>query len=135
MTTAHQLSAPELHAIKILAKEADEKRALLVPGKIPLDFGLHITGDLIVNANTDARQPSAPKAVELVAALLSQFGPRKRSSIMEQIVDKGLSQSIVDAEQTLAIAQQMIAELTTHSIVTRRGNVTGTFAVTPVRVD
>ncbi len=61
MTTAHQLSAPELHAIKILAKEADEKRALLVPGKIPLDFGLHITGDLIVNANTDARQRPRPR--------------------------------------------------------------------------
>jgi nicotinamide mononucleotide (NMN) deamidase PncC len=134
--TTQSISAPELHALKIVsAKPADNVRKQLKPGTFELDFGVHVTGQLIVGAEGSMSQPTKPSAQMLVAALLSQFGPRKRVQIADQLMEHTLTESIKDSEQTLALAESIINALTTRQLVTRNGNVTGQFNVQPVRIE
>ena len=128
------LSPEELHALKILAKRAEKVRGLLKPGKVSLDFGVHITGDLIIGADGQLSSLTKPSSIDLVAALLSQFGPRKRVAIADQLVERGLRAMTQDPEQTTGLAESIINALTTHALVDRRGNVTGQFDLKHVKV-
>lgn len=130
----HSISSPELHALKIVAKRADDERKQLKVGTLNLDFGVHITGQLVVGADSKMLQPRKPTPVELVAAMLSQFGPRKRVEIADMIEEAGLAASTKDSEQTLALAESLINSLTTKVLVPRNGNVTGQFEIQPVRI-
>ncbi len=131
----HSISAPELHALKIVSKQADKLRKELKAGTLDLDFGVHLTGQLIVGADSQMLQPRKPDTVQLVAALLSQFGPRKRVEIADQLMEHTLSESIKDSEQTLSLAESVINALTTRELVARNGNVTGQFEIKPVRIN
>lgn len=129
------LKPAELHALKIVAKDCDKVRNLLVDGsKIPLDFGVHINGELIVNNGQEYSAPVKAPPELIIAALLSYFGPRKRSKIVEEVLDSGLTQAVKDPEQTKALAEELMNGLTTRTLTKRRGAVTGNFNVTPVHV-
>ena len=132
--TTQSISSPELHALKIVAKQADGLRKDLKVGTHELDFGVHLVGKLVVGANSEILAPQAPKAIALVAALLSQFGPRKRVAIADQLMEEGLLASTKDPEQTLSLAESLINGLTTRALVPRNGNVTGQFEIKPVRI-
>lgn len=129
-----KLTPAELHALKHVSKAADKCRAQLKPGTVELDFGVHLTGRLIVGEPSSFSQSSAPTAVDLVAALLSQFGPRKRVAIADKLIEQGLAATIVDGEQTRPLAESVINALTTRALVQRNGNVTGEFEVVPVKI-
>lgn len=128
------ISSPELHALKIVAKSADKLRKELKAGTHELDFGVHLTGKLVVGADSEMLQPQKPTAQQLVAALLSQFGPRKRVDIANQLMEQGLAASTKDVEQTQSLAESIINALTGKVLVPRNGNVTGQFDVKPVRI-
>lgn len=128
------LTPAEFHALKIIAKEADALRGSLVEGKsVPLDFGVHIVGDLIVNQSSQFNLSAKPSAELLVAGLLSKWGPRQRVAIVEELLEAGLTKAMKDPEQTKALAETLISGLTTRELTTRRGAVTGKFELTPVR--
>lgn len=129
------LKPAELHALKIIAKDCDKVRGQLADGsRVPLDFGVHVTGELIVNNAQEFNAPVKAPAELIIAALLSYFGPRKRASIVEEVLDSGLTQAVKDPEQTKALAETLINGLSTRQLTTRRGAVTGKFDVTPVHV-
>ena len=129
------LSPAELHALKILAKGAEDVRGRLTgPCTMPLDFGVHITGTLIVNADTQVNSSTAASNTLIIAALLSYFGPRKRATVVEEILDSGLAKAVKDPEQTKALAETLVEGLKTRALAPRRGAVTGQFTVVPVHI-
>ncbi len=115
-----------LHAIKKVGTEAEKVRDALADAKTyKIDSTVHFSGSLVVNPTMQITVSAKPPAELVLAALLSQFGPRKRVEIVELIIERGLEQAITDAEQTKPLAEQLINDLTTRSEVTRRGAVTG----------
>ncbi len=133
-TSPETLSPAQLHALKIVAKGAEPLRDRLKAGTQSLDFGVHITGDLIISPNGSMMQPRKADPILVIAALLSYFGTRKRSSIVEEIIESGLVKAVKDPEQTKELASTLLASLETRELVDRRGNVTGKFNVVPVHV-
>lgn len=121
-----ELTAEQLHAIAVAAKPAAATRNQLVEGsKVKIDFKIHLTGELIINHGGECQQTSNAPAIDLIAALLAEFGPRKRKSIVEQIVadrmKKGYAVDAAAKEQ----AQRLLTNAATVSMVSRRGAVTG----------
>jgi uncharacterized membrane protein len=127
------LSPAELHALKVLAKDADKVRDQLPDDKtIPLDFGVHIVGDLIVNGTSQFSQAQKPDMISVIAAVLAAVGgPKKRATLIDAIIYDGLANHTDD--KTSADAQRLVAGLTVKTVTERRGGVTGKFDMTPVR--
>lgn len=127
------LSPAELHALKVLAKDADKVRDQLKDGDtIPLDFGVHIVGDLVVNGASQFTASQKPDMIQVIAAVLAAVGgPKKRATLIDTIIYDGLANHADD--KTTADAERLVAGLTTSALTTRRGGVTGKFDVTPVR--
>lgn len=120
------LSPQLLHAIKKVGADAEKVRDSLADAKTyKIDAGVHFAGQLVVNPTSQISVSTKPPADLVLAALLSQFGPRKRVEIVEQIIESGLEKAIVDAEQTKQLAEQLLSDLTTRTVTTRRGAVTG----------
>lgn len=109
--------------------------------KYAIDFGVRVSGELIVGHDSSYMGNQVPKSIELVRLLLAQFGPRKRVDIVAEIVADVLRQRSVAAvqqdggpacgenDELTQLAQHLIDSLTTVAPQSRRGAVTGAVAV------
>lgn len=119
------LSPPQLHALRVIAKDADAVRdKLSAPHKYRLDFGLQIRGSLTVGDVTPTIRSSKPDSEKLLAMLLDQFGPRKRRAVVDELIG-----SFRGAKPDRELAADLVRALTTSFPVKRRGNVVGKFDV------
>lgn len=94
-----------------------------------VDFGVRVSGQVIVGHDAEFMANQVPKAVELVQCLLAQFGPRKRQQIVNELLTAGIKRTIapddVPVEGLVELAERLIDGLTMTSKGSRRGNVTG----------
>lgn len=121
-----QLTAPQLHALACIAKDAGKVRGKLAVRSYDVDFGVQITGTLNVAGNSTRVRTEKPAAERILAAILETYGPRKRVEIADAITADKLEQ--VD-ESTLTLVTDLINRLATKSTSVRRGAVAGTFDV------
>lgn len=98
-----------------------------------VDFGVRITGQVIIGHEADFTSNNAPKLLELVQALLAQFGPRKRATVVADLMLSGIARTIAPDDKPVdglaELAAALIDGLTTTTKGTKRGNVTGDVAV------
>lgn len=127
-----------LHALAVAAKPARNVRDQLQPGDYQIDAIVRIKGQLSVGHPQPCSSTSSVPAQLLLAAVLGQFGPRKRIAIVDQI----LATIAADAgavnvdNKSLQQAERLIRETTTQTPKTKNGNVTGKLDVSVVdRVD
>jgi hypothetical protein len=101
-----------------------------------VDFGVRVSGQVIVGHDAEFMANQTPKALDLVQCLLAQFGPRKRQQIVDEIIVAGIGKTIsqddVPIDGLAELAERMIDGLTLTSKGSRRGNVTGVCDVTVV---
>ena len=108
--------------------ELKKARKVLRDGKkYPLDFTIHVHGELTVGHASSATFGKQLSATILAAMLLEQFGPRKRKQIAKQIAasvndPEIVLADIVDAD-AIATAEQLVADTTEKSAGTRKGAV------------
>ncbi len=121
-----KLTAPQLHALACLAKDAAKVRGKLAVRSYDVDFGVQITGTLNVAGDATCTLTKKPAAERILAAILETYGPRKRIEIAEAITADKLEQ--VD-EASVQLVTDLINRLATKSTSTRRGAVAGQFDV------
>lgn len=128
------LSPEQLHALAVAGKPAAKVRDQLQPGDYQIDALVRIKGQLQVGHPQPCSSSSSVPAPLLLAAVLSQFGPRKRIAIVDQI----LATIAADAgavnvdNKSLQQAERLIRETTTQTPKTKNGNVTGKLDVSLV---
>ncbi len=121
-----QLTAPQLHALACIPKDAAKVRGKLAVRSYDVDFGVQITGTLNVAGNATCTITKKPSAERILAAILATYGPRKRLEIADAITADKLE--LVD-ESTLTLVTHLINRLATKSTSVRRGAVAGSFDV------
>lgn len=117
------------------SKLAAAARDRLKPGQVyEVDFGVRVTGSIALGHDNAYQSNNVPKSIDLVQALLMQFGPRKRQQIVNELITAGIPRTIAPDEQPVEglaeTAAKLIDGLTTTTKGTRRGNVTGDCEVT-----
>lgn len=123
------LTPQQLHAIAIAGKRAADVRDQLETKAYRVDFGVQVTGQLIVSDSQTVASTAAIRGELLIAALLEQFGPRKRKAIVSKLIadaDRIRGAKEVEASAT-AEAERLIRETIIRGTQTRRGAVTGKF--------
>lgn len=82
-----ELSALELHALKIAGKKADDVREDLEADTDPqpVDFLLHITGEITVAGDSDYIGQLKPELGDVLALTLSTLGPRARKQLADDL--------------------------------------------------
>lgn len=117
-----KLTPAQLHAVALVAKDASKVRDKLTPGEYSVDFGVQITGTLKVGDVQGFTSSAKPDAIDVIAALLMSFGPKKRFTIAESITAELLD--AVDDESRTA-AKDIFTRLATPISGERRGSVAG----------
>lgn len=94
-----------------------------------VDFGVRITGQVIIGHEAEFTANNVPKASDVVQALLAQFGPRKRQQIVSELITVGIPRTIAPEDEPVDgladLAAKLIDGLTTTTKGSRKGNVTG----------
>lgn len=145
---AEKLTAPQILALNRVTSDKLIKAArneVTAGEQYDLDFGVRVSGQLVINHDSQFTANIAPKPVELVKALLAQFGPRKRVELVDRLIADGTAKHIGGPEakspedyaardaELSALAERLTAGLTVTSPASKRGAVTGLIEVTPVR--
>jgi hypothetical protein len=129
----NELLPEQLIAISKIGSEAKlkEARKLLKDGReYSIDFGLRLQGKLNVAARQGCQFSTKPTAVQLVAMLLAEFGPKKRVAIVEGILGNRTVALVKDREPALQLlAERLITGLTLTVPGSKNGNVTADIAV------
>lgn len=116
-------------ALAVVARDAKKRRPELRVGKHNLNFGIQVQGTLSVAERCATVSNAKPALEPIVAALLSQFGPRKREKIVAKLIEGGYAESLKDKEAPVALAKRLIRDLTVKSKGSRFGNTTGVFDI------
>ena len=119
------ISPEHFHAIAIAGKPAAKLRDKLKVGKRRIDFTVRIHGDLVVNADETKAATKSISTSELLAGVLAHFGPRKRKSIVDEILAARPAKGYKIDEAANDEAARLIRETQIHGTATRRGAVTG----------
>ncbi|MEM8910829.1 MAG: hypothetical protein AAGC97_03600 [Planctomycetota bacterium] len=130
MTIGADLTPVQWHALAIAAKDAGKHRDELEPSDSgPVDFIVHVTGEVVVAEDSQRAAIKRPKDSELLAAVLGTYGPIKRERIVDEIIAEYREGVEVDPAAADA-AKRLAAGLSERSMVDRRGAVTGKVDVT-----
>lgn len=119
------MTPEQLHALAIAAKPASKVRDKLKPRKHRIDFTVRLHGELVVNADTTQASTSSVPAAELLAGVLAHFGPRKRKSVVDEILAARAAKGYKLEESATDEAARLIRETQTKGTATKRGAVTG----------
>lgn len=129
------LTPEQLHALAVAGKPAKKVRGQLKAGQTyEIDALVRIKGQLSVGHPQPYSEATSTPAQLLLAAVLAQFGPRKRIAIVDRI----LATIAADAgavnvdNKSLQQAERLIRETTTQTPKTKNGNVTGKLDVSVV---
>lgn len=125
----------QLMALTRIATEAKVKvaRKQLVEGSTyPIDFGLRITGDMLVGLGSEYPTAVKPSPVDLVALLLAELGPRVRVKLVDRLTAAGVAgmkKTVTPGDkpdaELISLAERLIEGLTATGTGQRRGSVTG----------
>lgn len=118
----NQLTPAQLHALALVAKGASKVRDKLVAQDYPVDFGVQISGVVTVSGDQTVTLSTKPSAVDVIASLLSEWGPKKRIEIASAVSAEKLA--AVTPEQRL-LATEIFDRLAIQAPTTRRGSVAG----------
>jgi hypothetical protein len=128
-----QLAPEQLIAVSKIGTEAKLKdaRKLLKDGReYKIDFGIRLTGKLSVAARQGCMYSTKPTSVQLVAMLLAELGPRKRSQLVDALIANRTESLVKDREpELLLLAERLIGGLTLSVPGKKNGNVTGDFNI------
>lgn len=130
------MSPEQLHALAIAAKGAGKVRKSLTEGKTTkVSFDVHVEGDLIVNHGATCTATKAYPVNDLLALVLSKFGPRKRKAIVDELIaevaamSKSKEAPVID-DKSIDQAARLITETATKGTASRSGAVTGNITAT-----
>ncbi len=129
-----QLSAVELHALKVFGKrEADSVRDQLAPGRYLVDFTARVRGLVTVGEDTTSASSVTPEPAQLIACILGKLNEATRNSILKSLpelyVEHGNQMPPCD-QAILGDVTVMLAKLRATNRITKRGAVSGEFIAT-----
>lgn len=133
-----ELAPEHIVALSKLCSETKLKvaRKLLKDGKnYPVDFGVKISGQLIVGHESTFNGSAKPSATDLVKLLLAKFGPKVRMRIVDELLEEHKAATKPPADEdgeVMAAALELLAArliegLTSYGPAKRAGAVTGDF--------
>ncbi|TWU66457.1 hypothetical protein [Crateriforma conspicua] len=123
------LTPVQLHALTVAGKPASKVRDKLVAGKTyRIDLTVRIHGTLVVGHPEQVAVDKKACPKQLLAAVLSNLGPRKRKSLVDELIasnEKPDPKAVQEAER-------LIRETAKTTMQNRRGAVTGKLTAEPI---
>lgn len=126
----NELTPAQLHALFVIGRRASKFRKQLSVGDSPLDFGVHVTGSLVVGADQSFVLNKKPTLELLAAALIARLPKSSRARIIDEIIEQGIAKTIeLDnrSEQVEGLATTLIDGTTISAQASKAGSVTGKF--------
>lgn len=124
-----------LTALKVVGKTADPLRDQLVVGTHAIDLTVRVTGQLIVNPDSQYSSSSAPDTAAVVALLLAKLEPAARTRLLRELPEKfAASGGALPPSESVLLgqAEALLQALRRKVPQTRRGAVNGDLEVTIV---
>jgi hypothetical protein len=132
-----ELTPIQWQALKVAARSADRSRGDIQPGHYDVDMLVRISGVLEVHNDSCGAKTVTPDLVSLIGHLMSLIDEPIREQVFDQLHELYTNNDYAMPPVPLAVAdrvEKMLERLRRTEQVTRRGAITGTLEVEPVRL-